>query len=426
MLSKQMNERITQTGPGTPLGEAFRRYWMPALLSEEIPAPDCPPVRVGLLSEKLVAFRDSNGQVGLVAENCPHRGASLFFGRNEEAGLRCVYHGWKFDAAGTCVDMPNEPPESNFKHKVRVTAYPCVERGGVVWAYMGPAEKRPPDPDYEWARLPAGHTFCSKTYQECNYLQSMEGGIDSSHSSFLHRMFQTESANSAATFGTTGYRARSTAPRLVVLRTDFGFTYASIRNVKDEGKNFVRAYQWVMPFQQMRAYAGFAGVPSVHGHMWVPIDDETSWVYNWMYHIDGSELPEDEIYHEEKFFGRAHDDLIPGTYKPIANKSNDYLIDRERQRSVNFTGINGVNAQDMAVQESMGPIYDRTKEHLGSADLAIITARRMLLEAAKDVEDGRDPVGTGDAGYSVRAAEMLMAEELNWHEAMQGELIAKL
>jgi hypothetical protein len=145
-----------------------------------------------------------------------------------------------------------------------------------------------------------------------------------------------------------------------------------------------------------------------------------------MYHIDGSELPEDEIYHEEKFFGRAHDDLIPGTYKPIANKSNDYLIDRERQRSVNFTGINGVNAQDMAVQESMGPIYDRTKEHLGSADLAIITARRMLLEAAKDVEDGRDPVGTGDAGYSVRAAEMLMAEELNWHEAMQGELIAKL
>ena len=285
--------------------------------------------------------------------NCPHRGASLFFGRNEEDGLRCVYHGWKFDVAGDVRRHAQRAAgERTSSTRSRSSPTRASRRGGLIWAYMGPPDKQPPLPEFEWTRAPAEHRYVTKIYQECNYLQAMEGDFDTSHSSFLHRMFQTESANSAATFGSTGYRARSTAPRLVVLRTDFGFTYASIRNVKDEGKNFVRAYQWVMPFQQMRAYAGFANLPSVHGHMWVPIDDETCWVYNWMYHIDGSELPEEEVLYEEAFFGRGPGDLIPGTYKSIANKSNDYLIDREMQRTVNFTGINGVNAQDMAIQES--------------------------------------------------------------------------
>src|SRR5579885_1952307 len=176
MLSQEENELITRVGPGTPMGAALRRYWLPALLVEELPAPDCPPVRVRLLGEDLVAFRDSMGQLGLLGAHCPHRGASLFFGRNEECGLRCVYHGWKFDVAGACVDMPSEPEESTFKERVRATAYPCVERGGVVWTYMGPPALQPPLPELEWALLPEPQRYASKRLQECNWLQAMEGG----------------------------------------------------------------------------------------------------------------------------------------------------------------------------------------------------------------------------------------------------------
>src|SRR5215210_2721261 len=181
MLSREINERITQTGPGTPLGNAMRRYWIPALLVEEIPEPDSPPVRVGLLSEKLIAFRDTGGKVGLVAENCPHRGASLFFGRNEESGIRCVYHGWKFDAAGNCIDMPNEPAESDFKTKVKANAYPCQERGGLVWTYMGPRVEPPPLPDLEGNMQPNADQFVRATQLQSNCLQILEGDIDTTH-----------------------------------------------------------------------------------------------------------------------------------------------------------------------------------------------------------------------------------------------------
>src|SRR5438067_4559181 len=187
MLSAEDNALLTYSGPGTAMGALMRRYWIPCLLSSELPEADCPPLRTTLLGESLVAFRDSQGRVGLLDEHCAHRGASLFFGRNEECGLRCVYHGWKFDLEGHCVDMPNEPAESNFKHKIQHAAYPCEERGGVIWTYMGPAHKRPALIDLEWMRLPAGHSFISKTYEECNYLQGLEGGVDTSHSSFLHR-----------------------------------------------------------------------------------------------------------------------------------------------------------------------------------------------------------------------------------------------
>src|SRR5689334_15961093 len=186
MLSREDNELVTRVGPGTPMGSLMREYWLPAMLSSEVPAPDSDPVRVMLLGEKLIAFRDTNGKIGLIQNHCPHRGASLFFGRNEESGLRCVYHGWKFAADGTCVDMPNEPAESDFKHKVRATAYPCKERGGIIWAYMGPPERQPELPDLEWAIVPEDQRYISKRLQETNYAQAMEGGIDSSHVSFLH------------------------------------------------------------------------------------------------------------------------------------------------------------------------------------------------------------------------------------------------
>jgi phthalate 4,5-dioxygenase len=420
MLSKEENELVTRIGPGTPMGQVMRRYWVPALLAEEIPEPDCPQVRVRLLGENLVAFRDTNGEVGLLGAHCPHRGAPLFFGRNEAGGLRCVYHGWKFDREGRCLEQPNEPPESTFKDKIRHTAYPCLEAAGVVWAYLGPPEKRPPPPAMEWARLPAGHAFCSKTYEACNYLQAMEGGLDTSHSSFLHRHDA-----SLAHRSTLDYRRRVTAPRLEVLNTDYGYSYASVRHLREENRNYVRAYHFVMPFQQMRAFEGYEGKPAMKGHLWVPVDDEQTFVYNWFCHGDGSPLSPTEIHQEESEAGRGPDALLPG-YRLRRNPSNDYLMDREAQRTESWTGIPGVNTQDFAMQEGMGAIYDRTQEHLGTADVAIITMRRLLLQAAREVQAGHDPLGaTASSVGTVRPAEMLLPADVPWHEAMQGALVAR-
>ena len=208
MLTAKDNELLCRVGPGTPMGTLMRRYWQPIFLKSELPEPDGAPIRVRHLGENLIAWRNSDGSVGLMQNACPHRGASMFFGRNEENGLRCVYHGWKFDNEGQCVDMPNEPAESNFKHKIRIQAYPVVEKGGVMWTYMGPAAEQPEMPAYEWLRLPAGHMHISKTFEDCNWLQALEGGIDSSHSSFLHRNL----GDNDPTLGRGSYRARSTAP----------------------------------------------------------------------------------------------------------------------------------------------------------------------------------------------------------------------
>ena len=424
MLSTADNQLITQVGPGTPMGEAMRRYWMPALLSEELREPDGAPVRVRLLGEDLIAFRDSQGRVGLMQNACPHRGASMFFGRNEESGLRCVYHGWKFDITGACVDMPNEPAESNFKHKIQAAAYPCIEKGSVIWAYMGPRDTQPPLPNYEWMRLPDGHMFMSKTFEDCNYLQGIEGGVDSSHSSFLHRNL----TDTDPSLGINGYRARSTAPRLEVVYRDYGYTYASIRYIKDEDANYVRAYQFVMPFQQQRAgYIGSAppnNRPGVQGHMWVPIDDTAHWVFNFMYARDGGPLDYADCLKQEHRTGRGPEDYIPGTYKLIKNRSNDWLIDREVQRKVNYTGITGTNTQDMAIQETMGAVYDRTKEHLGTSDSAVIATRRLLLQAVRDVAAGKAPAGSRGEADGVRPNEAVVPTNVAWADAFKDEMVA--
>src|SRR5579859_5678929 len=281
MLSTEDNELLCRVGPGTPMGALMREYWLPAFVPSELAEPDGAPVRMRLLGENLIAFKITSGKYGLMAHNCPHRGASLFFGRNEEEGIRCVYHGWKFDIEGNCVDMPNEPAESDFKHKVKATAYPTVEKAGVVWAYMGPTENRPPLPDMEWMRAPAGHTWISKSYEACNYLQAMEGGLDTSHSSFLHRDLSAE--------GLANPRARSTAPRLEVLNTDYGYMYASIRPLPQDKQNFVRVYHYVMPFYQLRAGGSHKTLGNTDGHMWVPIDDTTCWTYNFHFSHEGAQ-----------------------------------------------------------------------------------------------------------------------------------------
>jgi len=221
MLSQAENERLTRVGSGTPMGTLLRRYWLPALLAEEVPERDSPPVRVRLLGEDLVAFRDSDGVVGLVAAYCPHRRAPLFFGRNEECGLRCVYHGWKFDRDGACVDMPSEPPDSLVKTKVKIEAYPTWEGGGMIWAYLGPPEHRPAPPDHELVRTTHGHRYVSKSYQECNWLQALEGGVDPTHATIMHN-------------GNIGDRSflndyDKLVAELNLERTDYGFTYTGIR-----------------------------------------------------------------------------------------------------------------------------------------------------------------------------------------------------
>src|SRR4051812_9779965 len=223
MLTAAANEMLTRVGPGTPIGNLMREYWIPACLSSELKA-DGEPMRLMLLDEQLIAFRDTDGRIGIMEHRCPHRCASLFFGRNEQGGLRCVYHGWKFDVEGNCVDMPNEPAESDFKQKVRAVAYPCVERNGLIWTYMGPRQSPPPLPDFEANNLAEGEYAASAVQRECNYLQGLEGDIDTSHFGFLH--FGAAEADSAEP-GTFQYFAlKDRAPRYQVVDTEFGCMYS--------------------------------------------------------------------------------------------------------------------------------------------------------------------------------------------------------
>jgi phthalate 4,5-dioxygenase len=412
-ITKELNERLTRVGPGTAMGEAFRRYWIPACLSAELAEPDSPPVRVRLLGEDLVAFRDTAGDIGLVDAYCAHRRAPLFFGRNEECGLRCVFHGWKYDVQGSCVDMPSEPPYSKFRLRVSITAYPTHEAGGIVWTYMGPRERMPAPPNYEWLRAPSTHVRVSKTGERCNYLQGVEGGIDTAHSSFTHN---NDLANPRQ------LRGLDTHPRLEVDVRDHGFTYASVRNISDE-TTYLRVYQFMMPFQQLRGglldfEGNTAKLPSIHGHLWVPIDDENTFVYNLLYSADESYPISDEFWEDqESFYGRGQNDFVDGTYWLKSSLENDFFIDRKVQREKTFTGIPGFNTQDIALQTGMGPIVDRSREALGSTDMAIQEARRLLLEAADEVAAGRDPRGTDpNAQGSSRGADMLVPRGSDWHD----------
>ncbi len=420
-ITPEMNERLTQVGAGTPMGETLRRYWIPACLTEELPEPDGEPVRVRLMGEDLVAFRDSAGEVGLVEAYCAHRRAPLFFGRNEECGLRCVYHGWKFDVQGTCVDMPSEPPYSKFRLRVAIKAYPTYEKAGVVWTYMGPTAEMPAPPDYEWMRVPETHLGVSKTGEHCNYLQGIEGGIDTAHSSFAHNN-DIQNKNLL--------RSLDPHPALEVDVENYGFRYGSIRNISDE-KSYVRVYQFMMPNQQMRASlvdpeGNPIRMPALDGHIWVPIDDENTYVYNIKYAAtDATPMPRENFLDSERRNGRHPEQFIPGTYWLQRNPSNDYLIDREVQRTRTFTGIDGVNTQDFALQEGMGGIVRRDLEALGSSDSAIQTCRELLLEATDEVERGLPPRGSDpEVCKTARAGEMLIPRGVPWRDATKDLTVA--
>ena len=379
------------------MGQLLRRYWIPALLSEEMPGPDCPPVRVKLLSERLIAFRDTQGRVGLLDEFCAHRRASLWFARNEENGLRCAYHGWKYDVTGQCVDVPSEPEESGFCKKVKLRSYPCVERGGAVWAYMGPPEAKPPFPEFEWTLVPQSHHFVSKRLQECNYLQAMEGGIDSSHISSLHSgEMQTDVLHK----GTKGAHYQKDArPKFEVAESPGGLLIGARRSA-EAGNYYWRITQWIMPWYTMiPPYGDHA----LHGHAWVPIDDGNCWAWSMSHHPT---RPLNELEWAAIKSGQSiYAELIPGTYRPAANKDNDYLIDREAQKTGRyFSGVKGISMQDASIQESMGPITDRTLEYLAPTDIAIVKARRRLLDAVAALAQGVEPPGLAPETHRVRSA----------------------
>ena len=415
MLTSEQNQTLTQVGPGKPMGELMRRYWAPALLSWEVAEPDSPPITIKLLGEELVAFRQTDGKVGIVGSRCAHRRAHLFWCRNEENGIRCVYHGWKFDAGGACVDMPSEPEESNFKDKVQIPAYPTYEVGGVVWCYMGPPELKPAPPLFAWTQQPETHRSISKIWQQCNWLQALEGGIDTVHSNFLHG-----GRPPGLKYNADIPRGRannfSKAPVLEVVPTDYGYTYAGIRSMGDEGTNHIRAYHWVLPWCQLRAGVGNAG------HIWVPIDDENTMVYNWTCRFGGEALT-DSAMRQTGTGNEFYVDIdVENNFRSVRNIDNNYLIDREMQRTQTYTGIPGTNTQDRAVQESMGPIADRTLERLGTTDRAIINARRTLLKAVKTVQDGGEPPGVAPTYYNIRAYDTVLPQSVYWFDALKEHL----
>lgn len=387
------------------MGRLFRCYWLPILLSEELPAPDCPPVRATVLSERLIAFRDSAGRIGLVDEFCAHRRVSLWFGRNEEHGLRCPYHGWKYDVTGQCIEVPSEPVESGFAQRVRLKSYPCLESGGVIWTYMGPPDAQPPAPDFEWQYVPAAHRYVSKRRQESNYLQALEGALDGAHVSFLH---SGALANEPMRKGSKGAQYQSDRhPRIEVIESPGGITIGARRRADggqhSESGYYWRLSQWVMPcFQMIPPYGDHA----LHGHAFVPIDDENCFVWT-MTHHPVRALSADE--HAAMQSGEGiYAPLIPGTYRTLGNRSNDYFMDRDAQRiGRHYSGVPGIAMQDASLQESCGPIVDRSLEMLVSTDNGIIMTRNLLMRAARALAQGVPPPALDPATHRVRAASIV-------------------
>ena len=420
MLRKEINDLLTETDAGKPMGEMFRQYWVPAMLASELAEDDCAPVRIKLLGERLIAFRDSHGRYGLMDEFCAHRGVSLWFGRNEEGGLRCPYHGWKYDYTGQCVEVPSEPEESGFCEKIKLRGYPLIKVGDVLWTHMGDKEDRPPEPIWEFATVPAEQTYTSKRWQESNWLQALEGGIDSSHVSFLHSgglksdpLFRGAKGNQ--------YNENDKKPVFEVVESDGGL-HIGARRMAEEGHYYWRITPWIMP--------SFSMVPPrgdhpMHGHFWVPIDDHNCWAWSFDYHPTRA-LTKDERQAMIDGYG-VHNQYVPGSFRPLQNKDNDYLMDREAQISgESYSGIWGIAIQDASLQESMGPIVDRTKENLVSTDNGIIMARHRLRKACIALRDkGEQPPGRVPEHQLVRSAARILPPDQPFKDAMKDDLTVR-
>jgi len=418
MLTREQNETLTRTGPGTAMGDLFRRFWMPVLLSRELAEPDGAPKRVTILGEELIAFRDSQGRVGLTEARCPHRGADLFFGRNEDCGVRCAYHGWKFDVNGDCLDIPTMPKDAStydqLLARVKITAYPTREWGEIIWAYLGPREAMPPLPEMEFALVDPAMRYVSKKLQECNWAQATEGAVDTAHFSFLHAPV-SEAAIAALPRGyaeQVRWMGADPAPRYTVVPHDAGLIMAGARHA--DGDTYWRIAQYLMPNHSL-APGGAAG-DTYHGQTWVPIDDQSCWVYTYSWNPDRP-LAEGERAAYAK--GAAIHAEMDDDYVPLRRRANDYLIDRLVQRTESFSGIKGISEQDAAIQDSQGRIHDRTREILGPTDLGVVRLRVLMLEAARDLAAGQPAKAAAcPQAYRVRSGAIVTPSAMPFDQVM--------
>ncbi|MBT3990325.1 MAG: Rieske 2Fe-2S domain-containing protein [Rhodospirillaceae bacterium] len=410
------SEAITRVGPGTPMGELMRRFWLPAAMSSEVEA-DGDPLRLMLLGEKLIAFRDTSGKVGIMDHRCPHRCASFFFGRNEGNGITCVYHGWKFDAEGNCIDMPNVPEDQDFKHKVKAKAYKTEERNGLIWIYMGKAEEAPALPALPPNLLPEEDVSIRFILRECNWLQAMEGDLDTSHVGFLHAG-AAKAEDVADKKDHHRFVVGNRAPDYNVKDTDWGVMYGAHRPA-DKGETYWRIGQFLFPFWTMQPAGKFEKFIIARG--WVPMDDEH------MMFVVIRRNTGDPAQSGSPVVGLSHNyEFKPNTtdwygrWRLVADEENDYLIDREVQKNDSYSGIEGLHIQDQAMCESMGAITDHSFERLAPSDIMITQVRKRLLLAARAyVKDGSLPPCAVDPSIyqDVRSGNFIVPEEQDWLDA---------
>lgn len=445
MLSEHDTKLLAETGAGTAMGDLFRRFWMPVLLSEEVSERNGVPVAVRILGEDLVAFRDSEGSVGLLEAYCPHRHAHMFWGRNEDCGLRCTYHGWKFNVDGVCVDMPNEPVATKFDDKIQMRSYPTREAGGCIWAYLGPPQLMPPElPQFEWLLVPDSHRLITKRLQLNNWAQALEGGIDSSHVAFLHGSLDNAAPVAAVTRTAeqdgsplnetiAKLMRRDRPPHFFTSSREYGFMLAARRDAPDE------QYYWRLTPFLLPSYTIIPGGAQtgghVSGHAWVPLDDEHCWTFSVTWNAERPLTEEEREHHLQGYYIHTEVDketpmwdlALSNAYLPIRNRGNNYLIDREEQRTQTYTGIKGISEQDMSIQESMGAISPRWTEHLGTTDTAIIEFRKLLLRLARDLREGKEPEAAQRAElYRLRSAAFLADRAVDWEAASAEHVKARV
>ena len=423
MLTAAENKTLTETGAETPMGAVFRRYWTPALLSRELPVPNSGPLRLTLLGEDFIAFRDSDGEVGIVDARCPHRGANLFFGRNEDCGLRCVYHGWKFDVHGQCIDIPNasHAVAERLKPNAQIRALQVSEWGDVIWAYMGEGEP-PKLPQFEFAKVPPSHRFVSKKFQQCNWAQACEGGLDTAHFSFLHAGINDgekvglhqvglssediAGQNEPTRLARFRWMIEDGQPSFTVLDHAAGMLLCAAREA-DNDDVYYRMTQFLMPNHSL-APGNFPEDNNL-GNTWVPIDDTSCWIFCYCWNPDRP-LTERECHQLSSGSGIFAE--VDEYYVPLRQRGNDYLIDREAQRTSSYTGIRGISEQDAAIADSQGLIADRTKEMLVQTDLGVVRFRQTMFDATAAVASGSEPLGVEHPdAYFVRSGDAVAAPE---------------
>ena len=426
MTNIRDNEIFTQVGPGTPMGELMRQYWIPAAMSSELKA-DGDPMRLVLLGEKLIGFRDSAGRAGIMEHRCPHRGASFFFGRNEENGIRCVYHGWKFDVEGNCVDQANLPPNMDFRQKVKARAYKVAERNGVVFVYMGKRQEAPPPlPAVESTLVPEDQLSIRFTQREANWLQGLEGELDTSHVGIMH--FGKVDRSAFQQDALQQFVVANRAPEYQIQETNYGYIYAAHRPA-DEGQTYWRFGHLLFPFWTMPPINSLQ--TNVLTRAYVPMDDTHTMIVELI--KQGAYAERRPVRGGEIVGGSRNYPYLPNTtdwygrWRLKLNASNDYGIDREVQRTESYTGIEGIQMQDQAIQESMGAILDRTLEHLAPSDIMITQVRRLLIRTALAYDKDKTlPPSVDHPEYydRVRGGHFVAKKESHWLEVYRDLLAA--